>query len=112
LYAATLMSGVFTTARGIARFDDRVISAVVTGCVWIVQIAGWIVHMIERYVVDRIADLFVLGFGFLVFRFRFVVPVRGFGSRFLVASQPRTTNDKPKPKTETENRNRKPEPKT
>jgi len=99
LYAATLMSGVFTTARGIARFDDRVITAVVTGCVWIVQIAGWIVHMIERYVVDRIADLFVLGFGFLVFRFRFVVPVRGFGSRFLVASQPRTTNDKPKPRT-------------
>jgi NADH-quinone oxidoreductase subunit L len=99
LYAATLMSGIFTTARGLARFDDRVINAVVIGCAWMVQIAGWIVHMIERYVVDRIADLFVSGFGVLVFRFRFLVPVRGFGSRFLVASQPRTTNDKPKPRT-------------
>jgi NADH:ubiquinone oxidoreductase subunit 5 (subunit L)/multisubunit Na+/H+ antiporter MnhA subunit len=98
LYAATLMSGIFTAARGLARFDDRVINAVVTGSGWMVQIAAWIVRMIETYVVDRIADLFVLGFRFLVFRFRFLVAVRGFGSRFLVASQPRTTNDKPEPK--------------
>jgi len=98
LYAATLMSGIFTAARGLARFDDRVINAVVTGSGWMVQIAAWIVRMIETSVVDRIADLFVLGFRFLVFRFRFLVAVRGFGSRFLVASQPRTTNDKPEPK--------------
>jgi NADH-quinone oxidoreductase subunit L len=85
LYAATLMSGSFTTARGLARFDARVINAVVTGCVSMVQIAGWIVHMIERYVVDRMADLAVSGFRFVVFRFGCLV--LGLGSRFRFSNQ-------------------------
>ena len=56
LYATTLMSGVFSAARGLARFDARVITAVVNGCGWAVQIAGWMAHMIERHVADRVVD--------------------------------------------------------
>ena len=56
LYATTLMSGVFTAARGLARFDARVINAVVNGCGWAVQIAGWVAHMFETHVVDRVVD--------------------------------------------------------
>jgi len=59
LYATTLMSGVFTAARGLARFDARVINAVVNGCGWAVQIAGWMAHMIEAHVVDRVVDRLV-----------------------------------------------------
>src|SRR5262245_27233560 len=70
LYASTLMSGIFTTARGVARFDDRVINTIVNGCGWTVQIAGWMAHMIEKYVVDQIVDRAVGSIGWVAKRVR------------------------------------------
>jgi len=70
LYASTLMSGIFTTARGVARFDDRVVNTIVNGCGWTVQIAGWMAHMIEKYVVDQIVDRAVGSIGWVVKRVR------------------------------------------
>jgi NADH-quinone oxidoreductase subunit L len=59
LYRATIVSGAMTTARTLSRFDRRVIHACVDACGWAAQIAGWTAHMMDKHIVDRIADVLV-----------------------------------------------------
>lgn len=59
LYATTVVSGVFTTARGLLRFDSGALTACVNAFGWTVQIAGWLAYMFEKHVADRIADSIV-----------------------------------------------------
>jgi len=66
LYAATLVGGIFSTARILSRLDTRVINAGVNACASAVQIAGWIARMIEKHVVDRMVDVLVSGLRSLV----------------------------------------------
>jgi len=66
LYAATVVGGIFSTARILSRLDTRVINAGVNACASAVQIAGWIARMIEKHVVDRMVDVLVSGLRSLV----------------------------------------------
>jgi NADH:ubiquinone oxidoreductase subunit 5 (subunit L)/multisubunit Na+/H+ antiporter MnhA subunit len=59
LYATTVVSGVFTTARGLLRFEARALNVCVNALGWTVQIAGWLAYMFEKHVADRIADSIV-----------------------------------------------------
>jgi NADH-quinone oxidoreductase subunit L len=57
LYDATVIRGSMSSARGLWGFDARVIDGAVNGSGWLTQIAAWLSHMTDKYIVDGLVNL-------------------------------------------------------
>jgi NADH-quinone oxidoreductase subunit L len=57
LYGATVVAGTLASARGLWTFDTRVVDGAVNGSGALTQIAAWISHMLDKYVVDGLVNL-------------------------------------------------------
>jgi NADH-quinone oxidoreductase subunit L len=57
IYAATFVRGTWASASGLWKFDRRVVDGAVDGSGWLTQLAAWVSHMIDKYVVDGFVNL-------------------------------------------------------
>jgi NADH-quinone oxidoreductase subunit L len=57
LYDATAIRGTFAAARALFTFDRRVVDGAVNGSASVTQIASWLSHMSDKYVVDGAVNL-------------------------------------------------------
>jgi NADH-quinone oxidoreductase subunit L len=57
LYNATVISGTFTSGRGLWTFDRRVVDGAVNGTGWTTVIGAWFSGLTDRTVVDGLVNL-------------------------------------------------------
>jgi NADH-quinone oxidoreductase subunit L len=57
LYDATVVRGTMGSARGLWKFDGRVVDGAVNGTGWVTVFSSWISHLIDKYVVDGLVNL-------------------------------------------------------
>jgi NADH-quinone oxidoreductase subunit L len=70
LYDATFIKGTMASARGLWRFDSRVVDGGVNGTGWFTVFSAWVSHLADKYIVDGMVNLAgrTAGEGSLLFR--------------------------------------------
>jgi NADH-quinone oxidoreductase subunit L len=57
MYDATVISGTYSSARGLWTFDRRVVDGAVNGSGWITLVSSWLSGLTDRTVVDGLVNL-------------------------------------------------------
>jgi NADH-quinone oxidoreductase subunit L len=57
LYNATFVRGTMGSARGLWKFDGRVVDGAVNGSGWVTVFSSWISHLFDKYIVDGLVNL-------------------------------------------------------